>query len=378
MLRLAQLIAVVYLLVAVGLSAWSFRPAPDPVTVEILYGTEKEDWLEAAAERFAATNPTVDGAPIEIVLEGMGSRAQALDVATGEVQPTVISPASSIWTEVLRDEWATRNNGDTILFEGADAPQPLVITPLVIVIWDDRAEALGLEASERIWDELHQLVSSPTGWADFGHPDWGFARWAHTNPETSNSGAQTVVLLAYAYHDKAEGLENADILDPDFQAWFDDFEEAVPEFIGSTGTLMDNMLRFGPSQYNFVVVYENLAIENFEVAQGRGGPIRVYYPPINILSDHPYAILDAEWVSPQQREAAALFRDYLLSPEMQQLALEFGFRPGNTDVAFDVAGGPFERYADRGIQKDVLRTAEVPPANVINELIDLWRRGDYD
>jgi ABC-type Fe3+ transport system substrate-binding protein len=349
----------------------------DPVVIRIAYGTEKEDWLEAAATRFLADSPRVQGRPIEIELEGIGSREMVLRTVDGDIQPTVLSPASSIHTELLRDEWQTRN-GTSILHSGDDAPQPLVITPLVVVAWEDRAEVLELDNADRLWRNLHSLLADPQGWASFGRPEWGLARWGHTNPETSNSGIQTVVLLAYAYHEKASGLTTADILDPEFQEWFADFERAIPEFPSSTGFLMNTMLQFGPSKYSFIVVYENLAIESFDVAEGRGGSIRVYYPPANILSDHPYAILDAPWVTPDQRAAAAQFRDYLLSEETQALALEFGFRPANTAVAFDTPDSPFSRYANYGIQTDIAQSLEVPPADVINELIDLWRRGGYE
>ncbi len=378
MLRTARILSAGYLLLAVVLGGLSLLPPPAPVVVSVVYGTEKRDWLEAAAERFMAAEPTTSsGAPIAIELEGAGSREMVLDIIDGERQPTVISPASSIHTELLRGEWESRT-GASILYDDNDRPQPLVITPLVIVMWQERAEALSLEDADRLWRNLHTLVADDVGWGAFDRPEWGLARWGHTNPETSNSGIQTIVLLAYAYHNKTTGLTNQDILDPDFQQWFADFERAVPEFPSSTGFLMDDMLRVGPSKYSFIVVYENLAIENFDVAVGRGGAINVYYPPANILSDHPYAILDAEWVTPEQREAAAMFRDYLLSEETQTLALQFGFRPANTAVAFDTPDSPFARYADRGIKADIAQSVEPPSAEVINELIDLWRRGDYD
>ncbi|NJL34472.1 MAG: solute-binding protein, partial [Chloroflexaceae bacterium] len=88
-----------------------------------------------------------------------------------------------------------------------------------------------------------------------GHPEWGLAKFGQTNPESSNSGIQTLVLLAYSFHEKVNGLSNADILDADFQAWLDDMQEAVLEFPSSTGTLMQDVVRFGPSKYDFVVVY---------------------------------------------------------------------------------------------------------------------------
>ncbi len=63
-------------------------------------------------------------------------------------------------------------------------------------------------------------------------------------------------------------------------------------------------------------------------------PLVAIYPTEGTLfSDNPLIILDAPWVSPEQKQAAELFRDYVLRPENQQRVLEFGFRPGNPQVA---------------------------------------------
>ena len=49
--------------------------------------------------------------------------------------------------------------------------------------------------------------------------------------------------------------------------------------------------------------------------------------------ENPYCILDAaDWVSDEQEEAAAIFRDYLLSAEQQALAVDWGLRPANADA----------------------------------------------
>lgn len=398
MIRIAQMVSSLYLVLAVVVTGITVVAGPlpggaaplegireqvigrDAVTISIAYGTEKEEWLQAAVERFNAADERVGGRPIAIELEGIGSREMVSEIMDGDLQPTVASPASSIQIELLRGEWQARNNS-SILLEGEDAPQPLVITPLVVVAWEERAQQLSLDDSAQLWGNLHDVLADPQGWAAFGQPEWGFAKFGQTNPETSNSGIQTLVLLAYDYHDKTSGLSNADILDQGFQAWLDDIQEAVVdnEFPSSTGTLMEDVVRFGPSKYDFIVVYENLAIDNIETAQGRWGPIRVYYPPANILSDHPYAILNAPWVTPAQREAAARFRDFLLSEEIQRLALtDYGFRPANAAVGFAGSDSPFTRFENYGVRRDIARSVEVPPAEVLSQLIELWRRGDYN
>lgn len=380
-------LALALLVIALTLAGMPLGPAPwqlaplgpagDPVVIEIAYGTEKRAWLEDAVQRFAATNPRVRGRPITIELTGIGSREIVTDIVQNDYQPTVVSPASMIQIELLRNQWSQKTGGSQIFASGADGPQPLVITPLVLVIWEERGQVLWQNGPASFWDEIHRITSAPDGWAAFGRPDWGFVNFGHTTPETSNSGLQTLVLMAYGYYGKARDLTSADILNPEFQQWLADIERSVPEFGESTGLLMTDMLRFGPSKYSFVAVYESLAIESFATAEGRGGPLRVYYPPANIYSEHPYALLNAPWVTPEQREAAARFREFLLSEEIQRLALnQYGFRPANLQVAIDPndPNNPFNRYASYGIAYDIAQQVEVPPADVLNNLIDLWRR----
>ncbi len=356
-------------------------PGCEPITVSMYYGTEKEDWLQEATQRFMKTNPKVGNCPVtDIQLEGIGSREVVEKVVKGEIQPDIVSPASSIQVELLRYEWETSHG--TAIFRDDHAPVPLVYTPLVVVAWQERARALWPNGPKDLWNNLQKVLTNDKGWDAFGHPEWGFAKFGHTSPETSNSGIQTLVLLAYGYHNKTSGLTKGDVLDSGFQEWLDGIEGSVWEFGDSTGTFMQNMVLKGPSTYDFVVVYENLAADNVEAAKGKWDqPLRVYYPPATIFSDHPYVILNADWVKDEEVEAAALFRDFLLSQEIQELALQYGFRPVSNDVSVtsSIPNNPFTLYEEYGIQADAIPPqVEIPSGDVLNELITLWRRKDYD
>jgi ABC-type molybdate transport system substrate-binding protein len=396
MLRVSQLLSGGYLVLAllligvtlfVGPVGWAplqlplLGPAGEPVTLTVAYGTEKKVWLEEAARQFAATNPRVNGRPIQVKLEGIGSREIVTRITQEDYQPTVFNPASSIQIELLRQEWRTRRGGE-IFLDGVDEPQPLVLTPLVLVAWEERAQALWPNGPQTIWRDVQKALVNDQGWKGIpnGKEEWGFVKFGHTSPETSNSGTQTLVLLAYAYHNKTNGLTAGDMTDPQFQEWLDGIERSVLEFGDSTGTFMTDMVNFGPGKYDFVAVYENLALENIENAKGKWGPIRIYYPPANIFSDHPYATLNAPWVTPEQRSAAAQFRSFLLGREMQELARQYGFRPANPSVPVitNDPNNPFNRYKDYGVAIDIPQVVATPSADVLNELITLWRRKNYD
>jgi hypothetical protein len=67
-----------------------------------------------------------------------------------------------------------------------------------------------------------------------------------------------------------------------------------------------------------------------------------------------------------------------LSEEIQRSALvDYGFRPANTAIGYDIEGSPFTRFAEYGIQQDIAQAVEIPPAQVLNEIINWWGRQDY-
>jgi ABC-type Fe3+ transport system substrate-binding protein len=178
--------------------------------------------------------------------------------------------------------------------------------------------------------------------------------------------------MAYDFHGKQRGLTIADVQDPAFVQWLEETEQAAT-FGDSSGTLMNDMIAFGPSRYDVVATYENLALEAVPNARSRwNDDLVLIYPPANMLSNHPYAILDAAWVSPRQRAAARQFRDFLLSRAQQEQALQFGFRPASPGIARDGPNSPLR--AEAGVQLELPTLVETPNADTLNALLDVWTR----
>jgi hypothetical protein len=359
-----------------GGSSTSKPTKPTQVTeISFLYSTEKKEWVESAAAAFQKENPS-----IKLNLVGKGSLDAAQGILDGREKPTVWSPADSAVLRMLESDWATEPaRGPLFAKDGDDAPQPLVITPLVFVVWEDRASVL-LKANEGrsvSWKAIHKAVASDQGWpAIGGKADWGFVKLGHTDPTRSNSGLQAMLLASFEYYNKRSGLTVGDLLDPKYQEWIKQLEKGVTKFETSTGTFMTDMVRFGPSKYDIAVVYENLAISQIANAQGRWGNLKVYYPPLTLWSDHPAAVLQAEWVTPKQKEAARQWLTYLRSRPVQERALVFGFRPADPAVPIKTqdAANPFTRLAEHGIVVDVPPVAEVPEGPVVRNLLTMWSR----
>jgi len=373
-----KLAIVIGFLVAVAAVIWiaarrgSDPPKPTatsgpPVEITLEYSTEKKDWLETVVADFAKDHPN-----IKVTLVGKGSLEAEAAILDGTDKPVLWSPADSSTTNLLASDWQTRYARPPF-----EKPEPLLLTPLVFVVWEDRAKVLLDAAGGQVsWKAIHAAVVSPKGWPALGgKPTWGFVKLGQTDPNRSNSGVQALALMAMEFFG-TQALTPEHMLDARFQEFVMETERAVPKFDASTGAFMTDMVRFGPSKYDIAVVYENLAVSELEHAQGRWGSLHIYYPPTTIWSDHPIAILDAPWVTPAQKVAAKTLVDFLRSPRVQGWALRFGFRPADPSVPIKTNDeqNPFKKSAAYGLSLELPPAANAPDGAVVRQLLMMWSR----
>jgi ABC-type Fe3+ transport system substrate-binding protein len=342
-------------------------------TVAMLYGTEKREFVEQMAAEFGKQRPDV-----RLQLTALGSLDAADRILEGRETPAVFSPGDSLVLNMLASDWQTKHGTALFESEGEGAPQPLLITPLVFVAWEDRAKALEKAGGGRItWKGLRKALASPKGWAGAGgDPEWGFVKLGHTNPTRSNSGLQALLSMTLEYHGAQRPLAVSDLLAPELQGFLKDIETGVTKFENSTGTFMTDMVRFGPSKYDIAVVYESLVIAQIENAQGRWGSLRVYYPTPSLWSDHPVALVRARPLGPAEREAALAWIRYLRSRPAQERALAHGFRPADPAVPLRTTDpkNPFERLKPYGLKVEIPPAANAPEGPVVRNLLTLWTR----
>jgi hypothetical protein len=350
-----------------GASSSSLTSFPQ-VEIGIAYGTEKKRWLENAIEQFAQTN---DGAHIKINLIPKGSLEGAQAILAGDRTINAWSPASSLYKDIFVQEWGIKYDGkNPILRE-----ESLALTPMVFVFWAERYNAFMAKYKEVSFVTVGQALQEKGGWdAIAGMPEWGLFKFGHTHPNKSNSGLATLILMAYEYQKKERDLTMKDILEPGFQSWMSAMENGVSGLLDSTGNMMKDMVLRGPSSYDALFVYENVAIDYLKNAEGRWGNLRVAYPKRNIWNENPYYIIDAPWSTPEQRKAAGIFADFLLSEPIQKQSLNHGLRPGNPQVPVRFPESPLVQYEKYGLQIDIGRTCEPPKAEVINNLLAGWQR----
>jgi len=337
------------------------------VHIGIAYGTEKQRWLEWAVAEFAKTS---DGKSISIELIPMGSLEGAHAILGGDQRINVWSPASAAYKDTFVQEWQIKYSGNPIVKE-----EPLALTPLVFVMWDERYKAFLQKYKVVSFDTINQALQEKTGWDGIAHqPDWGLFKFGQTHPNESNSGLMALVLSAYTFNRKTKDLGVRDVVNADFQTWLASLERSTSGFVNSTGNLMKEMVLKGPSSYDAAIVYENVSIDFLKNAEGRWGQIHVIYPEYNIWNENPYYIIDVPWSTPDQRKAAQTFLDFLLSERIQREALVHGFRPANPNVPVKFPESPFVMYAGNGVQIDVGKICDPPKAEVVNNLLASWQR----
>lgn len=339
------------------------------VEVSIVYGSEKRAWLEEVIARFNnAAQKTSDGKTIRVTATPMGSTDALNQILSGAIQPTVWSPASRILLPVANQEWGTRNPGQQLVDESAPA---LVLSPVVIALWEPMARVLGWPNKPIGWTEIAELIASGKTWKDFGRPEWGPIQFGHTHPDYSNSGISTIIAITYAAAGKTRGLTVADAQDPRTAELMRKVQSGVIHYGESTGFFAEQMFNRGPGYLSAAVLYENLIIESRDRSRypNLATPVIAIYPREGTFwSDHPYAILNAPWVTPEQRAAAEAFQNFLLAVPQQELALQYGFRPANIDVPI---GPPIT--PDNGVNPNEPKTIlETPRPDVLAAIRANW------
>ena len=356
------------LLVSACSQIQSFLPG-GKVTISIVYGSEKKEWLQPLVQQFNdANNKTADGKIIEVQATAMGSIESVRGIIDGTLQPTVWSPASSVYIPVANAEWR-KTHGDDLV---TGASKDLVLSPVVIAMWRPMAQALGWPDKAIGWADVAALATSAEGWSAYGHPEWGRFQFGHTHPGYSNSGLVSIIAEAYAGAGKQRGLTEADLSTPEVRDFMIAVEKSVIHYGTSTGFFGERMFERGPSYLSAAVLYENLIVaQESKRLSGKSSqiPVVAIYPTEGTFwSNHPYAVVNAPWVTAEEKEAAGLFESFLLDKPQQLIALDYGFRPADPSIPLNT---PLD--VQHGIDIDQPQTIlEIPSAAVIDKIQTLW------
>lgn len=285
-------------------------------------------------------------------------------------RPTIFSPSVSHWLAL-----ANFQSGRQI-FDLSDI-RATALAPVVMAIWESRLNAIrdtvGYE--DVGWEELLQVLHSPNGWQDFGLPD---ARtqvyYGHTDPYVSSTALSTLIAEFYASA-RANGftgrtLSLAQVRDEEIQDGVRDIEQLIRHYSRRTTEFREYIAQ-GTDYLDFVALEENDLIYINQGKTSLQPPERLValYPKEGTFwHEHPMAIVNADWVSMEQAEAARVFIDFMLTEPVQQTVMENGFRPANPNVPL-----AFPFVEENGISvSGPTQVLDIPSPEVIAEIQLSW------
>jgi Ca-activated chloride channel homolog len=358
--------------VAAHIAAGSPGPArgtPDSgcVGVVVASSQEKSDLLAQMAGEYDHTNPSVDGTCVDVRVNTLASGSAEVALARGwssadGPQPTVWTPAASSWVGILQQDLFTK---DVSSFLPAKTPS-LMQSPLVLAMPKPMALALGWPNAPVGWADLLKLAQDPRGWGRYGHPEWGRFRLGKTSPVQSTSGLHALLAAYYAATSLSADLTAANVEDPKVTDFVEGVEASVLHYGNTVSTFLDALhaadAKGGAMSYVSAIATEEKQVLDYDATRPATPLVAVYPKDGTMVADHPYAILDAPWVTEPQRSAAEAFLKWLQASEQQKRFLAAGFRDSGGHAAANLG-------LDNGIVPAGPALILKPPAPAVLDLV---------
>jgi Ca-activated chloride channel family protein len=335
-------------------------PPSNAVVINVTANASLGPWLETAVIQFnESETETAAGDPVFVQLTLAESGQAVTDIIGGPLVPDLWLPEEQVWANVLADQGNGSFQSDC---------RSVATSPLVIAMWRDVAESLGWPGLPLGWLDVGSLAADPSAWDYYSGGQLGDSlRLGHTHPGLSGSGASTLLAIVQAAESKSEAVSTDDIQQPIVQASVSAFEAAVSWFSTDTNLLGQTMAERGVQYLGAAVMYES------NVVNYGGGQIVPIYPfEGTFVASHPACLNDN--ANADMKEAAGLFRDYLLSQDSQQLAVNNGLRPVSNAVTI---GAPLD--AAHGVELDQPQIIFSPPSvDTIYSVQELWQSARKD
>jgi Ca-activated chloride channel family protein len=344
----------------------------DAVEVFISSSNTKEDWMNAVIAQFNAENHTLaNGKTIFVTVKHVTSGGSQKDILEGKSQPVVWSPGDQSWIDEANRVWRDRNG--TLLIP--DKCEASILAPIGFAMWRPMAEALGWPDKPISWDDIAELSANPDGWASKGHPEWGQFKFGHTHPDYSNVGLLSLTSLAYSTVGKTSNMTTDEVYSDAVVNAFSGVEKNTYHYGLQSRPLMQILAQRGPEYLHAVTTSEAETLKtNKEYASTMRYPLAFIFPSNGTFwSEQPYCVLDADWVSDDQKEAAKIFQTYLLERKQQEMAIDYYLRPVDASIPLH-APLALADGTDPRVTRDTVPALQSPSADISLAVKDVFHK----
>ena len=342
------------------------------VVVNISSSNTKEDWMNAIVEKFNQSQTTISsGEAIFVRVQHVTSGGSQQAILDGRSTPVVWSPGDQSWVDGLNQVWRDRTGRQLI----TEACQPTVLAPSGFAMWRPMAEALGWPDTPISWDDLVDISADPDGWSARDHPEWGLFKFGHTHPDFSNVGLLMMTALAYSTTGTTSGLTADEVYSDAVVEAFARVEQNTYHYGIQSRPLLQLMAQRGPDYLHAVTTSEAEMLKTgIEFADTLRFPLVFIFPSEGTYwSEQPYCLVGGDWVSPEQAEAAGIFRDYMLSGEGQAMAIDYYLRPVDESIPLH-APLSLDNGTDPRVNRSTVPALESPSAAVSEAVQDVFHQ----
>jgi Ca-activated chloride channel homolog len=321
------------------------------VTIVVNSSTEKGGLIADLGKRYNQADRVFGGncAKVETYQKTSGATMDALnkgwDPARDESPaPQVWLPSTSLWAELL--EYRTKKDFVT------GEKDSITTSPLVIAMPEKMASALGWPEKQLGWADLRALAND-RDWGKRGHPEWGRFAMGKDNPRLSTSGLAATIATNYAATKNVGGFTPENLTaNADVTSFVRNVESSVAHYSDDSVVFLGNLYAEDQKKTEKPYISAMVIQEQMAFLYNNGAPtgnpadlgknprpndplVAIHPADGTVMIDHPFLVMSD--ATPEQRAAAADFRDFLLEPEQQASFVAHGFRDSNGQAGDELA-----------------------------------------
>ncbi len=324
-----------------------------PAALTIAVSPEKTDLFNALVDNFNRQNlKSTQGEALHLVTVPLDPDTMLDDTIAGKFQ--ALSPDSQIWLDQLDRDYQAKQQtnagivGQTVRY---------AVTPVVIAMWRDKAQALG-------WP------GKPIGWSDLLNEATNNRSFKWSHPSTSSASGMLATLAEfYAGAGKTRGLTIDDVRSQKVLDYVGALEKTVRYYGEGERAIAQRVAQNGRDYLDAFVASEQVVID---ANQQPGVELVAIYPSEGaVWQDHPLALLESNQLTDLNREAFRAFAGFVTSPAAQKLVLSKGYRPADLSLKIDSPDSPIN--AKNGVDPTQPQTSlQVPGPAVLDVVRESW------
>lgn len=313
--------------------------AQQPSNGDVLVSTSgtKLEWLQEEAQKFNS-----QGQGHVTLMPPTESRDAMQGILNGKLHPTIWSPSSPVWTERL----AQLKSG--ILDESDPASYRVIFkSPLVFLTTRDKAEA------------LRPVLTGSTPFTTLAKQ--GRYKFGYADPLNASSGMLTMALIINEYCRLHGGIDPTRAAEsPGFVSFLGQLNRGLVKSDNEGSSKLEKAYEADPTSRDFITAYESAAL----TAVAQNPNLTIIYPNPTANADQGAAVIDADWVTPDQKATAQKFLQFIGGKEAQRDGVRYSFRPAINGAQ---TLGDNLNDAQKSCFQASYTSVELPPYDALNE-----------